>query len=392
LTPPSVTSTQSHLTPHRDKVTVNASVRDASGVRSVDLLYRPMPSFYAWQSVPMRKVGTDRYKAAAPLTPEGLLYRIVAVDKKGVSAQWPSFLKETPYRCIAPWEPSWVTHRSVALREGTPTYAPRIGEKVFADGEGVIKAIPEELTGLTGVRYPERALVRAQAHGYGGFPIPFKVLKETRLFLAFRGDPFPGYGRYAPKALTVGDKQYDIFARDFTLGEHLLVFPRGPIGIVLGFKERTPKDKPLEVPSVRLGGKLVWEVLKRDFVTTSTDFEFYMPKVGALVYTDRQYAIERIPEELQQCLGLRFSNDRAKQGNMSVPFKLEKPAMLYVVFGNADEGAWQRPPRDWKLYAKDAYRHGPTDTLQRSIYCKNNPAGDGVLTLESGTGVILGFK
>ncbi|MBI3920566.1 MAG: hypothetical protein HY318_04025, partial [Armatimonadetes bacterium] len=84
LTPPSVTSTQSHLTPHRDKVTVNASVRDSSGVGSVDLLYRPMPSFYAWQSVPMRKVGADRYRADAPLTPEGLLYRIVAVDKKGV--------------------------------------------------------------------------------------------------------------------------------------------------------------------------------------------------------------------------------------------------------------------------------------------------------------------
>lgn len=390
--PPIITVAPPQLAAGRTALKVVAEVRASSGTSSVLLFYRPMPSFYSWQSIPMKAIGSRKYLASVPVTPEGLLYRIVAAGVTGMAAEWPSFLEETPYRCIDPWEPKWVSHGCVALLEGAPTYQPRAGERVFPDREETIQGIPEELTSLVGVRYPESLLTRAQGQSYGGYPIQFKALKATRVFVAFRGDPMPGYGRYVQKGLALGGKQYDIFARDYEPGEYTLVFARGPLGILLGFKERGPGEKELEVPSVMVGGKLVWEATKRDFVTTTADCEFYEPKLGARVYIDRNYAVKRLPKELEQCIGLRFSNDRAKQGGLSVPFKLDRPATLFVVFGNPEEGPWEKPQKGWRLHAKDAYQHGPGDEVARSIYCKDCPAGDGVLTLERGTAVVLGFK
>jgi len=281
----------------------------------------------------------------------------------------------------------------VSLPEGEETYHPRAGERVFADRPETIEEAPAELAGLVGIRAWQGVLQRAQSQSFGGYPIPFKAAKEVRLFAAFAGEPPSGWGRYAANGLAVGGKRYSICARDYPAGEGTLLFPRGPVPILLGFKERSAGDPELDLPTLRIGDRTVRdEALRRDFVTILAPSEFYQPRVKERVYTDRQYAIERIPKELESCIGIRYSNERAKAGDMAIPFRLERPATLYVVFGGPDEGAWEKPQPGWRLYAAGGYQHGPGDEAPRSIYCKEFPAGDGAFVFTTGTGVALGFK
>ncbi len=390
--PSAVASCVAVASADRRTAAVTARVSDAPPGGSVTLFYRPMPSFHSWLSMPMVRSAPGVFTATVPLTPEGLLYRVAVADAKAHLWQWPFFLQATPYLALAPWPPSWVRHGSVALPEGAPVYHPAVGEAVFSDVPYRILVLPPELSGLTGLRYPRALLARAEDQSFGGYPIPFRVLRKTRLFLAISGSMPSGFGRYAAKALTVGADTLNIYARDYDPGDHTLVFDRGPIGILLGFKELTAADPPLKEPSIRLGGQIVWDVVQRGFVTTSSDLEPYDARLGATVYLDRAYAIRRLPKELEGCLGLRFSNDAGKLGGLALPFRLDRPATLYVVFGNPEDGPWEKPPSGWRLYARNAFQMGPGDDVLRSIYSRDYPAGDGALVLQRGTAVVLGFR
>jgi hypothetical protein len=86
------------------EATVRVKVSDDSGVAKVILWHRPMPSENKWQATEMR-TGDGGYVAAMPVTPEGALYRIEALDRAGNGAQYPDVLEETPYRVLQSWEP-----------------------------------------------------------------------------------------------------------------------------------------------------------------------------------------------------------------------------------------------------------------------------------------------
>ncbi|MBP7142400.1 MAG: hypothetical protein KBA71_10865 [Opitutaceae bacterium] len=86
-------------------VHLHASVTDPSGVARVRLFFKPIPSEKVWQSMEMSAgAGRDEFEATVPLTSEGLLYRIVAWDRRGNSAGYPDFHIETPYRIIPSWD------------------------------------------------------------------------------------------------------------------------------------------------------------------------------------------------------------------------------------------------------------------------------------------------
>jgi hypothetical protein len=76
---------------------LTADVRDNTGVATVRVHYKRMPSTFEWESVEMKNAGQDRYTCTVPLTAEGVLYYFEAADSSGNAANYPEFLRETPY-------------------------------------------------------------------------------------------------------------------------------------------------------------------------------------------------------------------------------------------------------------------------------------------------------
>jgi hypothetical protein len=83
---------------------VEVEIRDKVPIRSACVYYKPMPAYYNWIKVPMQQAGGDRYSASLPLTPEGILYYFEATDADGNAANFPDFLKQTPYFVVNAWD------------------------------------------------------------------------------------------------------------------------------------------------------------------------------------------------------------------------------------------------------------------------------------------------
>jgi hypothetical protein len=98
-------------------LTVSAEATDNVEVRTVDLIWKVMPSGLPWQRTPMREVGENRYEATIPVTYHGVLYRFEAVDASGNAALYPDYLKETPYRVFKGWPPSEAELKAEGPRE-----------------------------------------------------------------------------------------------------------------------------------------------------------------------------------------------------------------------------------------------------------------------------------
>jgi len=56
-----------------------------------------------WIETPMTREG-DVYVGRAAIQPEGLMWCVTALGPDGGGAMWPDFRKETPYRCVLPWD------------------------------------------------------------------------------------------------------------------------------------------------------------------------------------------------------------------------------------------------------------------------------------------------
>jgi hypothetical protein len=99
----------SHLPPpgtqRGETVSLSVEATDDSGIESVRVFFKRMPAYHDWLSVPMRRTSANSFQASVPLTPEGILYYFEAVDKAGNGANYPDFLKETPYFVIDGWDP-----------------------------------------------------------------------------------------------------------------------------------------------------------------------------------------------------------------------------------------------------------------------------------------------
>jgi hypothetical protein len=53
----------------------------------------------------MQPEGQGYFRATVPLTPEGILYYLEAVDDDGNAVNYPDFLERTPYFIIDSWAP-----------------------------------------------------------------------------------------------------------------------------------------------------------------------------------------------------------------------------------------------------------------------------------------------
>jgi hypothetical protein len=85
-------------------VLLSVDVKDDSAVSAVRVYYKRMPAYHEWVSIEMEKAGSNSYRARVPLTPEGILYYFEAIDESGNGANYPNFLKETPYFVIKGWD------------------------------------------------------------------------------------------------------------------------------------------------------------------------------------------------------------------------------------------------------------------------------------------------
>ncbi|KPJ63614.1 hypothetical protein AMK68_03465, partial [candidate division KD3-62 bacterium DG_56] len=89
----------------KESVRIEATVSDRSGVAEVRLLHKVMPTGNGrdWQTTPMSKIG-GRYVGDLPLTPEGALYGVEAIDRYGNASRYPAPRgTPPPYLAIDPW-------------------------------------------------------------------------------------------------------------------------------------------------------------------------------------------------------------------------------------------------------------------------------------------------
>jgi hypothetical protein len=85
-------------------VILTARVESVGKLCVVRLYYKPMPAYDDWVSLKMSPAGQGQYSVTVPLTPEGILYYFEAVDEDGNAANYPHFLKQTPYFSIEGWD------------------------------------------------------------------------------------------------------------------------------------------------------------------------------------------------------------------------------------------------------------------------------------------------
>jgi hypothetical protein len=88
-----------------DSVTLSVTVGARAKIKSVGLYYKRMPAYYEWVRIEMQPAGEGQFSAPVPLTPEGILYYVEALDKDGNAANYPDFLQRTPYFVIDSWAP-----------------------------------------------------------------------------------------------------------------------------------------------------------------------------------------------------------------------------------------------------------------------------------------------
>jgi hypothetical protein len=107
---PVISDLRAEHAPGAERAQISVVVSDQSPLRSVRAFYKPMPSTAKWESVPMAE-RDGRYQAQVPVTSEGLLYCVRAVDAALNASMSPDFLSETPYRVIPPWPLSGQVNR-----------------------------------------------------------------------------------------------------------------------------------------------------------------------------------------------------------------------------------------------------------------------------------------
>ena len=89
---------------HPEKIRIKVRVTDVSGVASVTLYYKELPSYLRWKSIEMKPVGKGVYETEVPLTRHGLMYRFEAADVWNNATIFPDQARRTPYYVIEAWK------------------------------------------------------------------------------------------------------------------------------------------------------------------------------------------------------------------------------------------------------------------------------------------------
>jgi hypothetical protein len=85
-------------------VKILGEIKDNEKILLARIKYKPIPSTETWQKKEMENIGGNLYQVEVPITKEGLLYFIEAIDVNYNAKIYPDFLKETPYIVIKGWE------------------------------------------------------------------------------------------------------------------------------------------------------------------------------------------------------------------------------------------------------------------------------------------------
>lgn len=98
------------------------------------------------------------------------------------------------------------------------------------------------------------------------------------------------------------------------------------------------------------------------FKLISTNAETYKVQVGAKVFSDQKYIIEKLALELNGLTGIRFSHEAAKNGNYTpIEFEAAKPVLVLVGYFKDERGIWLQVPK--LEFAAQADERGGVDTL-----------------------------
>ncbi len=97
------------------------------------------------------------------------------------------------------------------------------------------------------------------------------------------------------------------------------------------------------------------------FKLISTNAETYEVKMGARVFTDRDFAIQRLAPELTGLTGIRFSHETAKKGMPPIEFEAAEPVQVLVGYFDSNQKAWLQVPR--LETAAQADERGGIDTV-----------------------------
>jgi hypothetical protein len=97
------------------------------------------------------------------------------------------------------------------------------------------------------------------------------------------------------------------------------------------------------------------------FKLISMNAETYEVKVGARVFADRDFAIQRLAPELNGLTGIRFSHEAAKKGFPPIEFEVAQPVQVLVGYFDSNQKAWLQVPR--LETAAQADERGGVDTV-----------------------------
>jgi hypothetical protein len=98
-----------------------------------------------------------------------------------------------------------------------------------------------------------------------------------------------------------------------------------------------------------------------DFKLISTNAEIYKVEIGANVFTDRNFKIEKLAQQLSGLNGIRFSHAQAKDGLPPIEFEVSEPAQVLVGYFDSNKKAWLQVPK--LEFAAQADERGGVDVV-----------------------------
>ena len=97
------------------------------------------------------------------------------------------------------------------------------------------------------------------------------------------------------------------------------------------------------------------------FKLISTNAELYPVVVGAKIFTDRDFAIQKLAPELAGLTGIRFAHETAKKGLPELEIEAAEPVQVLVGYFDSAQKAWLQVPK--LEFAAQADERGGVDTV-----------------------------
>jgi hypothetical protein len=229
------------------KVIIAGHIADSDGVASAALYYKKMPSTSDWQRMEI-SMENQSFTVEAPMTYEGIQFRIETIDGRGNGVVWPDVQKTVPYITV----PGWPMPERLRNQEyktsmtgiKAKAYKPidkgvsGVGQKVYLDKDITIEHMPDELQGLDRIVFND-----ADAKNEV-FEFEVVLEKPMTVYVAI-GQSYPaftlhGFSRYKDSTYRHSGRNLAIYKRDFAAGEGFFSFDYGGYDdcVIIGFKAK----------------------------------------------------------------------------------------------------------------------------------------------------------